>query len=50
MKAITGEFPKPGTGQQKAVTTPVPPKSGKPADSPSGLFQKIGSLFGKKDK
>ena len=56
-KAITGEFPKPATGQQKAVTgqqaavaTPIPPQGGKPSDSPSGLFQKIGSLFGKKDK
>ncbi|MBP7625103.1 MAG: hypothetical protein KA763_14135 [Xanthomonadales bacterium] len=49
-KAITGEFPKPGTGQQKAVAAPIPPQGGKPADSPGGLFQKIGSLFGKKDK
>ncbi|HQW80316.1 MAG TPA: hypothetical protein PLQ74_00450 [Pseudomonadota bacterium] len=49
-KAITGEFPKPTTGQQKAVTQPIPPVGGKPSDSPSGLFQKIGSLFGKKDK
>ena len=56
-KAITGEFPKPATGQQKAVTgqqaavgAPIPPAGGKPSDTPSGLFQKIGSLFGKKDK
>jgi hypothetical protein len=48
-KSITGEFPKPSTGQQKAVATPPPPQGGKPADS-GGLFQKIGSLFGKKDK
>lgn len=49
-KSITGEFPKPGTGQQKAVAAPPPPQGGKPADSAGGLFQKIGSLFGKKDK
>lgn len=47
-KSITGEFPKPATGQQKAVTQPLPAAPQK--DSPSGLFQKIGSLFGKKDK
>ncbi len=49
-RAITGEFPKPNTGQQKAVTQPATAPAGARPETPSGLFQKIGSLFGKKDK
>ena len=53
IKAITNDMlQKKTTGQQPAVPgQPIPPPAGgKPSDTPSGLFHKIGSLFGKKDK
>jgi hypothetical protein len=51
IKAITNDMlPKKVTGQQPAHGQPIPPAGGKPSETPSGLFQKLGSLFGKKDK
>ena len=56
IKAITNDMLPRKTGQQAAVPAqptgqPIPPPAGsKPSDTPSGLFQKLGSLFGKKDK
>ncbi|MBK6725916.1 MAG: hypothetical protein IPG63_01440 [Xanthomonadales bacterium] len=51
LKAITGEFPKPGASQIKTAPQPAVVAAGsKPSETPSSLFQKLGSLFGKKDK